>query len=108
MPRYYGSRRYGYGPGAGWGWGRGRGFGYGGRYGGGGGWCWWPRRPWCRGWAGWSPPWAAGPYGPEPYWEEPPYETPREEIEDLKEEEAFLKGELEAIQKRLAELEKEA
>jgi len=45
-----------------------------------------------------------GTYGPEPYWAEPPFETPQEEIEALKEEEADHKGELEVIQKRLAEL----
>ena len=106
MQRYYGPRRYGFGPGPGWG--QGRGFGFGRRYGG-GGWCWWPRQPWCRGWGGWGPsPWAAGPYGLEPYWEEPPYASPREEMADLKEQEGSLRGELEAIQKRLAELEKEA
>jgi ubiquinone biosynthesis protein UbiJ len=46
----------------------------------------------------------AGPYAP--WWEEPPYESPQEEIADLKEQEAFLREELEAIQQRLAELEK--
>jgi hypothetical protein len=103
MPRYYGPRRYGYGPGPGWG--RGSGFerGYG------RGWCWWPRQPWCMGWGGWGPPpWEAGPYGPGPYWEEPPYESPQEEMADLKEHEASLRRDLEATQKRLTELEKEA
>lgn len=85
MPRYFGPRWYG--------WGRGGGFGW--------GWGWWPRRPWC--W-GWGPPWMAGPYAP--WWEEPPYESPQEEIADLKEQEAFLREELEAIQQRLAELQK--
>ncbi len=102
MPRYYGPRRYGYGPGPGWG----RGWGFGGGYG--RGWCWWPRRPGCWGWGGWGPPpWAFDPYGPEPYFEEPPYESSQEEVADLKEEEVYLRGEIEAIQKRLAELEKE-
>ena len=54
------------------------------------------------------PPWAVDPYGPGPYWEEAPYASPQEEMGDLKEQEASLRGELEAIQKRLAELEKEA
>jgi hypothetical protein len=103
MPRYYGPRRYGYGPGPGWG----QGFGYGGGYG--GGWCWWPRPPWCGGGGGWGPPpWAFGPYGPGPWWEEPPYETPQDEIAALKEEEAFRREELAAIQKRLTELQEEA
>jgi hypothetical protein len=104
MPRYYGTRRYGYGPGPGWGWG----FGYGRGYG--RGWCYWPRRPWCQGWGGWGPPppWETGPYGPGPYWEEPPYESPQEEMADLKEQAASLRGELEAVEKRLAELEREA
>jgi len=59
---------------------------------------------------GWGPPplWEAGPYGPGPYWEEPPYASSQEEMADLKEQEASLRGELEAIQKRLAELGKEA
>jgi hypothetical protein len=103
MQRYYGPRRYGYGPAPG----GGRGFGFGRGYG--RGWCWWPHRHWCPGWGGWGPPpCAVGPYGPEPYEEEPPYESPREEMADLKGQEASLRGELEAIQKRLAELEKEA
>jgi hypothetical protein len=106
MPRYYDPRRYGYGPTPGWGWGRG--FGSGRGYGG-GGWCLWPRRPWCRGWGGWGPPpWAFDPYGPGPYWQEAPYESPQEEIAALKDQEASLRGEIEATQKRLAELEKEA
>jgi hypothetical protein len=103
MPRYYGPRRYGYGPDPG----RGRGFGFGRGYG--RGWCWWPRHPWCPGWGGWGPPpWAVEAYGPGPYWEEPPYESPQEEMADLKEQEASLRRDLEAIQKRLAELEQEA
>jgi hypothetical protein len=104
MPGYFGPRRYGYGPAPGWG--RGPGFGGGRGY---GGRCWWPHRPWCGGWGGWGPPpWAFGPYGPEPYWEEAPFESPQEEIADLKKQEVSLRGGLEAIQKRLAELEKEA
>ncbi|MFZ5451973.1 MAG: DUF5320 domain-containing protein [Thermodesulfobacteriota bacterium] len=103
MPGYYGLRRYGYGPGSGWG----RGFGSGG--GCGRGWCRWPQRPWCRGGGGWGPPpWMVGPYGGGLYGEEPPYASPREEMADLKEQEEALRGELEAIQKRLAELGKEA
>jgi hypothetical protein len=95
MPRYYDP--WDYGPSPGWG----RGFGF--RRGYGRGWCYGPWRPWCWGWGGWGPP-----PGPNPYWFEPPYEGPQEEIEDLKEEEAYLRGELEAIQQRLAELQKEA
>jgi hypothetical protein len=58
---------------------------------------------------GWGPPpWAFEPYGPEPYWKEPPYESPQEEMADLKVQEAYLRGEIEAIRKRLTELEKEA
>jgi hypothetical protein len=77
MPRYYGRRRYAYGPSPGWGWG------------------------------GWGPPpWVFAPYGPEPFWEEAPYESSQEEIANLKEQEVSLGKELEAIQKRLTELEK--
>ena len=102
MPRYYPGR---FGPGPGFG--RGRGFGFGGGYG--RGWCWWPQRPWCRGWGGWGPPtWMYDPYAPEPYWGpyggEPPFMSPEEEMAALKDEEAFLRQELEDIQKRLAEL----
>jgi hypothetical protein len=58
--------------------------------------------------AGGPPPWAFDPYGPGPYWQEAPYESPQEEIAALKDQEASLRGEIEATQKRLAELEKEA
>jgi hypothetical protein len=106
MPRYYGGRRYGYAPGPGWG--RGRGFGFGGGLGG-GGWCWWPRQPWCRGWGGWwTPPFEFGPPEPRPYWEEPPFASPQEEMAALKEEESYLRHELEAVRKRLGDLEKES
>jgi hypothetical protein len=103
MLRYYAARPYGPGPG----WGRGQGFGFG--RGAGRGWCYWPQQPWCRGWGGWGPPpWAFDPYyGPEPYYEEPPYESPQEEMAALKEEETYFLGEIEAVQKRLAALEKE-
>jgi hypothetical protein len=111
MPRYPASGRYGPGPG----WGRGRFGGFG--RGAGRGWCYWPQRPWCRGWGGWGPPpWMFAPDKPEPfwspygpwlYWEEPPYEDPEEEIRALKEEEVNLKNELQAIRKRLVELQPE-
>ena len=98
MLRYYASGRYGPGPG----WGRGRGFGF--SRGAGRGWCYWPQRPWCRGWGGWGPPPGAFYlYGPEPYYEE----SPQGEMAALKEEEAYLLGEIEAVQKRLAALEQE-
>lgn len=96
MPGYYGPRRYGYRPGPGWGRGYGR------------GWCWWPRRPWCGGGGGWGPPpWAAGLYGPGPWWAEPVYASAADELADLKEQEAYLKRELAAVQRRLTELEQQ-
>lgn len=103
MSGYYYPRQYGCGPGRGWGRGPGGGFGRG--YGG-GGWCRRLHGPWCQGWG--PPAWAPGPYEPGPYWQEVPYESPQEEVGDLKEQEGALRGRLEAIQKRLGELEKEA
>lgn len=52
------------------------------------------------------------PYAPEPYWwgpygAEPPFGTPEQEMAALKDEEAFLQQELNDIQQRLAELQKE-
>jgi hypothetical protein len=52
-------------------------------------------------WGCWWYPWA-------PYWNYPtPYPTPEEELEILKEKETYLKEELEAIQQRIKDLEKE-
>ena len=94
MPRYYNPWSHGPGPG----WGRNVSF----RRGLGRGWCFWSRGPWCP-WG--PPPWEFGPWGPAGYEYTPPYESPQEEVEALKEEEAYLRSELEAIQKRLAQLE---
>jgi hypothetical protein len=109
MPGFNGAGPWGRGPGTGWGLGPcgagqrrglgglgGRGFGRGGFAGRGRG----------RGFGG-RPQWGSGsggfgPYGPERRF---PAAAPQDEAAALKEEEAYLRGELEAIQKRLAQLE---
>lgn len=102
MPGFDGTGPWGAGPGTGWGlgpcgagWRRGFGrfrgwwgFGRGGR--GFGRFCWWGRR------------W----FGPFGFGGAAPYGAPPNELEALKEEEAFLKSQLEEVQKRLAELER--
>jgi len=108
MPWYDGTGPRGLGPGTGWGLGpcgAGRRFGFGrggwGRRFGRGFWGWgmgrggWTSRWFGPGWFG--PPGFRGPgfYNP----------SPTDEVEALREEEAYLRSELEAIQKRLAELE---
>jgi hypothetical protein len=108
MPRYNGTGPWGQGPGSGWGLGpcgagRRRGFGggvgrgFGSGYGrGSGGMGLWGR-PW-RGWRAYDygPFGAGGPgYGA----------APEDEAQALRDEQAYLQGELEAVQKRLAELE---
>jgi len=94
MPRYYSPWSYGPGPG----WGRNvrfrRGFAAAGVSG--------PAGP---GAPGGRPHGNSVLGGPAGYEYEPPYESPQEEVEALKEEEGYLRGELEAIQKRLAQLE---
>jgi hypothetical protein len=96
MPGFDGTGPRGQGPGTGWGLGpcgagRRRGIGRGiGR----GGWGGRPRWGWRA--------WGYGPLGPGAG---PMYGAPQDEAQALKDEEAYLKGELEAIQRRLAELE---
>jgi len=101
MPGFDGTGPRGQGPGTGWGRGYcGGGFG-GGRqgFGGGGRWCR-PRRGF------WGPgggrAWGYGPTGPG---YGPGYGPPQDEPQALKAEAARLRSELEAIEKRLAELE---
>lgn len=107
MPRFNGTGPLGAGPGTGWGmgpcgsgmrrgagcyggWGVGRG-GWGrGRYGGWGG----------RG-RGFGPGW----YGPFGYGGAAAYGAPSDEAQALRDEEAFLKNQLDAVQQRLSELE---
>ena len=86
------------------------------------GWWLWPYNPyflppmgfwWCRGWGfgrgrGWRWRWFAPPYAPYPAYD-PYYEpSPEEEMEVLRGEAEMLKRELDAIEKRIAELEQEA
>lgn len=102
MPRYDGTGPWGQGPGTGWGLGPcgvGRRRGYGGGFGRG---AWgfgpggWGRHRWGPSASGYSPVGAAGPgYGP----------SSQDEAQALRDEQAYLQGELEAIQTRLAELE---
>ncbi|MBW1992274.1 MAG: DUF5320 domain-containing protein [Deltaproteobacteria bacterium] len=104
MPGFDGTGPWGQGPGTGWGlgpcgagrrrgygFGFGRGFGRGARFGFG---------PWARPRWGWRTfgfgPWGAGALGPI---------SPQDEAQALREEQTYLQSELEAIQKRLAELE---
>lgn len=74
---------------------------------------WWPGRgrgfcrfyPWLpRGWWAWSYPYAMPPWGVPPWGEVPP----EMELSALKAHARWLKGELDAISQRIAELEKEA
>ncbi|OPX21037.1 MAG: hypothetical protein BZ151_00955 [Desulfobacca sp. 4484_104] len=126
MPFFDGTGPWGRGPGTGWGrgpcgmglgrtygwggWGRpwGRGMGWRGRaWGYGPGWGYRARPYGGYRYGGWGPPWGFDPWGPgyaggdvAPY-----YPTPQDEMADLKEEQSFLQSQLEAIQKRLTELE---
>lgn len=110
MPRYDGTGPWGQGPGSGWGLGPcgfGRRRGYGGGFGRGAG------RGFGRGARGFGsgawgrPRWGQiasdyPPVGPA----DPGYEAaPQDEAQALRDEQAYLQGELEAIQNRLAELE---
>lgn len=104
MPGYDGTGPWGQGPGSGWGMGpcgagRRRGFSrgsgrgaWGFQFRGGGG----ARPRWGRG------AWGYGSLGPSAG---PMYGAPPDEAQALKEEVAYLQGELEAIQQRLAQLE---
>ncbi len=101
MPGFDGTGPRGQGPGTGWGMGpcgagRRRGFGR-------GAWGFRPR------WGGWGRPrwgWRAYGYGPLGPGGGPGYGAPQDEAQALKEEQAYLQGELEAIQRRIAELER--
>lgn len=99
MPGFDGTGPRGQGPGSGWGMGpcgagRRRGFGRG--FGRGMGRGAWGRPRWGQRTYGYGPFGAGG----------PGYEAaPQDEAQALKEEQAYLQGELEALQRRLAELE---
>ena len=87
------------GRGMGMAWGRGGGMGMG------MGW----RRGWGRGWGagagGYAPaPYAPPAYGPAPFWSAPSRE---DEMETLRGQADWLKGEMEAVNQRIQELEKE-
>jgi len=107
MPRFNGTGPFGTGPGTGWG--RGpcgaglrRGFGpYGGS-----GFGWGGRGAWGRGrFGGWGPSgWGYGP-GPFGYGGAAAYGAPPDEAQALRDEEAFLRSQLDAVQQRLSELE---
>uniref|UniRef100_A0A7C3UYK3 DUF5320 domain-containing protein n=1 Tax=Desulfobacca acetoxidans TaxID=60893 RepID=A0A7C3UYK3_9BACT len=106
MPGYDGTGPLGAGPGTGWGLGP---CGAGRRRGGG---QFWGRRfgrgAWGFGRFGRGVCWGFGPrrfFGPFAYGWGPGYEAPADEVQALREEEAYLKNELETIQKRLSELE---
>jgi hypothetical protein len=107
MPRFDGTGPYGAGPGTGWGMGpcgagmrRGSG-GYGGRGFGRGGWSRGRFGGWGRG--GWgSGPRAFGPFG---YGGAAAYGAPPDEAQALRDEEAYLRSQLDAVQQRLSELE---
>jgi hypothetical protein len=100
MPGFDGTGPRGQGPGTGWGMGpcgagRRRGFGRG-------------AQGFRTRWAGWGRPrwgWRAFGYGPYGAGGGPGYGAPQDEAQALRDEQAYLQGELEAIQKRLAELE---
>lgn len=95
MPGFNGTGPMGQGPGTGWGLGP---CGAGLRRGG--------ARGFGRGWFGRGAGWGFGPRasGPFGYGGGAGYAAPPDEAQALRDEEAFLKSELEAIQKRLAEL----
>ena len=87
------------GRGLGMAWGRGGGWGM--------GMAW--RRGWGRGWGagpgGYAPaPYAAPAYGAPPFWSAPSRE---EELEALRGQADWLKGEMDAVNQRIQELEKE-
>jgi hypothetical protein len=107
MPGYDGTGPRGQGPGSGWGMGpcgagQRRGFGRSMGRGSWGGGAWgvgrgaWGRPRW-----GWGARGGYGPFGPGGG---PISGTPQDEIQALKEEAASLQGELEAVQRRIAEL----
>ncbi|MFW6123166.1 MAG: DUF5320 domain-containing protein [Thermodesulfobacteriota bacterium] len=107
MPRFDGTGPWGAGPGSGWGrgpcgTGRRRGFGAygGGGYGPGG---WGRGRFGGRGRGGWG--YGPGPYGPFGYGGAPAYGAPPDEAQALRDEEAYLKDQLDAVQQRLSEVE---
>ncbi|MGD2147681.1 MAG: DUF5320 domain-containing protein [Anaerolineae bacterium] len=86
-------------PGRGYGMGWGRGGAWGGGWGRGRGWRHWYYATGLPGWArfGYAPAW--GPYGPSP--------APEQEVEFLKAQAEGLKAQMEAISRRIAELEEE-
>jgi hypothetical protein len=66
------------------------------------------RGAWGSGFGAWGRPrWGRGSYGSSPFGVGGPGSgaAPQDEAQALKEEQAYLQGELDAIQKRLAELE---
>uniref|UniRef100_A0A7C3SK00 DUF5320 domain-containing protein n=1 Tax=Desulfobacca acetoxidans TaxID=60893 RepID=A0A7C3SK00_9BACT len=100
MPGYDGTGPWGLGPGTGWGLGpcgAGRRRGFGRRFFRGA----WGFGPWGRPRWGWRA-WGYGPFVAG--W--PGYGTPSDEAQALKERQALLQEQMEAIKKRLAELEK--
>ena len=106
MPGFNGTGPLGQGPGSGWGLGpcgagRRRGATFGPRFGPGigRGARGFGRGAWGRPRWGWG---ARGAYGPFDPGGGPVYGTPQDEAQALKEEAAYLQGELEAVQKRLA------
>jgi hypothetical protein len=111
MPAFDGTGPWGQGPGTGWGRGPcGAGF----RRGGGRGWGMgpsaWGRPRW--GWGAWGYGGfrgrGYGPFGPGgPPGEAYGYESPQQEAQALKEEESYLRSELEALQNRIAQIEQQ-
>ena len=87
----------GRGYGQGWGRGRGKPWGYG-RGGGGRG---WRNRFYATG----RPRWARYAYEPEPAWDVPPPLTQEQELQGLRQEAEWLKGQLDAISQRIENIE---
>ena len=87
----------GRGYGQGWGRGGGRAWGYG-RGGGGRG---WRNRFYATG----RPRWARYAYASEPAWDVPPPLTKEQELEGLRQEAEWLKGQLDAISQRIGDIE---
>jgi hypothetical protein len=115
MPGFDATGPWGRGPGTGWGRGP---CGAGLRRGGGRGWGMGPgayaggRPRWGWGAGGYGAfrgrgfgPFGLGPFGPGGAYG---YESPQQEAQALKEEEGYLRSELEALQKRIAQLEQQA
>ena len=88
-------------PGRGYGRGWGRGWFGGGGYGRGGGGRGWRNRFYATG----RPLWARQPYDYGPAWDSPPPPTQEQEMDGLKREAEWLKGQLDAIGQRIKELE---